>query len=350
LTLRLTVDTESWRTHVGRVAAAYSPLVPVVKGNGYGFGRPTLARIAEELVSTRRAGGSGQGRDDPGSGRCPEDIEPPTIAVGTIHELAGLPSRVRPLVLTPPVTPAEAALRAASGSAVVTVGDPAHVAALRGWKGSVLIKVASSMRRFGVLARQLEDFERSVRAAGFAAIGYSIHLPLAGEDADRVAEVERWLAMLDGRHGAPSALWVSHLGPDAYAGLRTRWPAWRFPMRIGTGLWHGDKSALQLGADVLDVRTVAAGSIAGYHGTRVISDGTLVVVGAGSAHGIATLDDGRSPFHFRRRRLALLERPHMHTSMMFVPSGLPCPAVGDTVDVQRPLISVAVDELIWQER
>ena len=121
-------------------------------------------------------------------------------------------------------------------------------------------------------------------------------------------------------------------------------------MRIGTGLWHGDKSALHLGADVLDVRPVAAGSIAGYHGTRVIADGTLVVVGAGSAHGIATLDDGRSPFHFQRRRLALLERPHMHTSMLFVPSGEPCPAIGDTVDVQRPLTAVAVDELIWQDQ
>jgi hypothetical protein len=95
---------------------------------------------------------------------------------------------------------------------------------------------------------------------------------------------------------------------------------------------------------------VAAGSIAGYHGTRVIADGSLVVVGAGSAHGIATLDDGRSPFHFQRRRLALLERPHMHTSMLFVPSGEPCPSIGDTVDVQRPLTAVAVDELIWQDQ
>jgi alanine racemase len=341
LTLRLTVDTASWRAHVERVAAVYSPLVPVVKGNGYGFGRPTLARIAEEVVSTRRTA--------PAAGRGTDDAEPPTIAVGTIHELSGLPSRVRPLVLTPPVTPAAATLRAAQGSVVVTVGDPAHVAALQGWKGSVLIKVASSMRRFGVLARQLEDFERGVRAAGLTSIGYSIHLPLAGEDADRLAELDRWLAVLDGRHGGPSALWVSHLGAEAHAGLRTRWPAWRFPMRIGTGLWHGDKSALHLGADVLDARPVAAGSIAGYHGTRVIADGTLVVVGAGSAHGIDLLDDGRSPFHFHRRRLALLERPHMHTSMLFVPSGEPCPAIGDTVDVQRPLIAVTVDELIWRE-
>jgi hypothetical protein len=253
-------------------------------------------------------------------------------------------------VLTPPVTAALAALRSSPVSPLVTVGHPAHVAALGGWTGSVLIKLASSMRRFGVPARQLDDFERSVRTAGLTAIGYSIHLPLAGEDADRVAEVERWLPVLDGRDGAIAALWVSHLGADAYAALCARWPMWRFPMRIGSAIWHGDKSALHVGADVLDLRPVAAGSIAGYHGTRVIADGTLVVVGAGSAHGIATLDDGRSPFHFQRRRLALLERPHMHTSMLFVPSGEPCPSIGGTVDVQRPLTAVAVDELIWRDR
>ncbi len=144
-------------------------------------------------------------------------------------------------------------------------------------------------------------------------------------------------------------MWVSHLGPDALAGLCARWPSWFFPIRLGTALWHGDRSALHLGADVLDVHAVSAGTVAGYHRTRVIADGTLVVVGAGSSHGVTMLDDGRSPFHFQRRRLAVLERPHMHTSMVFVPTGEPCPAIGDVVDVQRPLTMVAVDELTWQE-
>ena len=69
-------------------------------------------------------------------------------------------------------------------------------------------------------------------------------------------------------------------------------------------------------------------------------DGRLVVVGAGTAHGVQPLDDGRSPFHFARQRLALLEPPHMHTSMLYVPTGDSCLGVGDVVDVQRPLISV----------
>ena len=59
--------------------------MPVVKGNGYGFGRSVLARIAEDIVAAHRHTGV-----------------PPSIAVGTTHELAGLPSRLRPVVLTPP--------------------------------------------------------------------------------------------------------------------------------------------------------------------------------------------------------------------------------------------------------
>ena len=99
-----------------------------------------------------------------------------------------------------------------------------------------------------------------------------------------------------------------------------------FPMRIGTAFWHGDKSALHLGANVLDVRPVASGTVAGYRGAPVDGDGTLVIIGAGTAHGVDPLDDGRSPFHYLRRASRnSLERPHMHTSIVFVPAGRPCP-------------------------
>ena len=38
----------------------------------------------------------------------------------------------------------------------------------------------------------------------------------------------------------------------------------------------------------------------------------------------------------------------MHTSMLFVPPGQAGPHVGDTVEVQRPLISSFVDEVRWR--
>ena len=46
--LTLTVDRARWREHVAATRAAFPGLVPVVKGNGYGFGLTYLA----ELVSS----------------------------------------------------------------------------------------------------------------------------------------------------------------------------------------------------------------------------------------------------------------------------------------------------------
>jgi hypothetical protein len=54
-----------------------------------------------------------------------------------------------------------------------------------------------------------------------------------------------------------------------------------------------------------------------------------------------------SPFHFERTRLALHEPPHMHTSMCFVPAGMPRPDIGERVDVQRPLTMTTVDQFEW---
>ena len=144
-------------------------------------------------------------------------------------------------------------------------------------------------------------------------------------------------------------VWVSHLSPGAYQDLRDAWPGRRFRIRVGTGLWHGDKPALHLDADVLDVPAGARpASTPGTASTSVPVDGRLVMIGAGTAHGVHPLEDGRSPFHFARRRLALLEPPHMHTSMVVVPAGQIGPAEGEHVDVQRPLISAFPDEVRWR--
>ena len=56
-------------------------------------------------------------------------------------------------------------------------------------------------------------------------------------------------------------VWVSHLSPSEYALLPT---SHRYRLRLGTALWHGDKSALRLEASVLHTTTIAAGERAGY--------------------------------------------------------------------------------------
>lgn len=323
MTVRLTVDERAWAAHVDEVAAADPTLVPVVKGNGYGFGRARLMPHAARLADT--------------------------IAVGTVHEAADVPADRTPLVLTPALHLPPDLPR----GAVLTVGSTTHVDALTaaGWRGRVVVKLASSMHRYGVArttspigTAALPVLLDACHRAGLDVAAAAIHLGLAGDDHSRAAEVRAWLPELPDH----LPLSVSHLGPTSLAVLRATAHGRPIRRRVGTGLWHGDKSTLHLGADVLDVHAVAAGATAGYRATAVPGDGWLLVVGAGSAHGVAPLDDGRSPFHHARRRVALLEAPHMHTTMLFLPaSDGPPPAVGRWLDLQRPLITTAVDEVRW---
>ena len=83
MSLILTVDGERWRAHLREVAEAYPGLVPVVKGNGYGFTAGRLARRAQWLAE------QGYGTD--------------TLAVGTYDELPHVAQRFDGdlLVLTP---------------------------------------------------------------------------------------------------------------------------------------------------------------------------------------------------------------------------------------------------------
>jgi alanine racemase len=312
MALRLTAQRTAWDTHINQLATALSgALVPVVKGNGYGFGRATLHPVASRLADH--------------------------VCVGTIYELDAVAVGVTPVVLTPTRT------APSTTDAVLTVGATTDIEALSGWTGRVMIKLQSSMRRYGATPRELAGVVAAARDSGVAIVGYALHLQLAGSDEDRVAEVEAWLPHLD----ATDELWLSHLQPTTFAALEQRHAQHRFRLRLGTALWLGDKSFVQLNADVMAVHPVAAGDRVGYRLIEAPGDGHLVVITAGSAHGVAALPNGLSPFHFARTRLPLIEDPHMHTSMAFAAAGTPCPAVGDRVDVQRPLIATMADEIEW---
>lgn len=312
--MRLTIRTALWRAHVARIAATTPGLVPVVKGNGYGFGRVWLAGVAAEFADT--------------------------IAVGTVHELNDLPPAVTPVVLTPTLLPADRAV-GHRPDAVLTVANDDHLAALSGWatsgwQGRVVVKLSSSVQRFG----GRPDLVGRARAAGFDVVGVAVHPALAGTGHDHADDVARWLADVD-----PSLpVWVSHLDAETYAALPA---SHSYRIRHGTALWHGDKSMLELSADVLDVRPVRAGERAGYQLGALPGDGHLVMVDAGTAHGITPLADGRSPFHHQRRRIPLHEPPHMHVSMCFVADGEVVPTIGARIDVQRPLTTTLVDEYEW---
>lgn len=307
---------DAWMAHITSTVRSYSSatVVPVVKGNGYGFGRAELFPVAASLS--------------------------PWVSVGTVHELSGVPDDITAVVLTP--ASAADLPRSRHARFAITCGNARDVKGL-GEGDRVLVKLRSSMARYGAEPDEFAGLLDAVERSGAEVIGASIHLPLAGDDDMRLQEVIDWLPLLPGG----MSLWLSHLAPhsvDRLADVAGR----DLIVRLGTALWHGDKSTLHLGATVVDTRSVRAGDRVGYRHAEVAHDGTLVLVGGGTAHAIVALADGRSPFHFAQRRLALVEPPHMHTSMLLVPHGDPVPDPGDAVDVQRPLTMTQVDLVEWQ--
>ena len=201
--LRLTVDRAAWHEHVSAQVSSYGDaLIPVVKGSGHGLGRSTLQGWLHQYLP----------------GTMP--------AVGTIHEAPQGPA----LVLTPVLhAPARTDL-------VLTVGSSEHVAALAGWRGSVVVKLQSSMRRYGAPPTALADLLAAASQQGLHVAALALHLPLAGSDTQRIAEVEAWLPHLT--HSSHE-LWLSHLEPASLRTLAARHPERTFRIRVGTRLWQG---------------------------------------------------------------------------------------------------------------
>lgn len=310
MALVLEVDRSRWDSHVSATADRVPHLVPVVKGNGYGLGRDWLAARAAGLA--------------------------PAIAVGTVHEVASVPVGRTAIVLTPTLDPSTLPDH---DEVVLTIGSAAHLAALGASSRRVIVKIRSSMHRYGTPVADLASLVDAARSAGHTVEAASIHLPLGGSPSEASSLVD---------HVDPALpIHLSHVTIEQFDELTTRHSGHRLHLRLGTHLWHGDKSMFTLRADVLDSENVSAGTPAGYRSTPTAHDGTLVMIGCGSSHGVTPLADGRSPFHFSRQRIDLVEPPHMHTSMGLVGAGAPVPNVGDWVDVQRPLTTTSPDVVEW---
>jgi alanine racemase len=336
MTLTLYVDGPRWRAHLTSTAADNPGIVPVAKGNGYGFGVARLARRTEWL-----------GCD--------------TIAVGTYSEVADVERRFSGSILV--MQPWRPFLAEHRGDARIihTVGrlDDLVTLGRREDRPRVVLEALTSMRRHGFAVADLEAARRAAR--GVRVEGHAMHLPLGG---GHLAEAERWL------EAAPAQRWfVSHLGLDELAELRRRHPDTQFRPRVGTALWLGDRDALRPRSAVLDVHPVRRGDRVGYRQRRITRNGQLLVVAGGTAHGIALeapapaasprqravslarggLDaTGRSlsPFVVDGRRRWFVEPPHMQVSMIFVPSGASMPDVGDELAVQVRHTTTTFDQVI----
>lgn len=341
--LTLYVDQERWQSHLATVVEAVPGLVPVAKGNGYGFGVARLAELAQDL-----------GAD--------------TLAVGTYAEVpAALEHFDGSVLVLTPWRPFEA--RAAYSDRLVhTVGRLEDLDALRAAAGEtpprIVLELVTSMLRHGFTASGLRA--AADHLDGVTLEGFALHLPMS--HGSHLGEMERLMTDLVASGIDCRRVFVSHLTDAELATLRSSYADFEIRPRIGTRLWLGDRGALRVRASVLDVHAVERGDVYGYRGRSAPKHGHLLVVSGGTAHGIgleaptggASMRDRaarvakggldaagfvRSPFTVGGKQRLFAEPPHMQASMLFLPAGAPVPAVGDEVEVAVRFTVTAFDEI-----
>jgi hypothetical protein len=358
MSLTLTVDGDRWRTHLLATVRANPGIVPVAKGNGYGFTLGRLARRAQWLAEHAAETGA------------PIDL----LAVGTYDELGEASTRFHGdlLVLTP-WRPFGAALELDARTAarvVHTVSRPEDLPALREHDPDArfVLEQLTSMRRHGMSRRDLAaaaDALAGERHSGLR--GVAMHLPL--NTTSHLGEVSRLINDVVASGLPTRTVFVSHLTPREITQLGSSYPDFTVRPRVGTDLWLGDRGALAVTATVLDVHDVERGEIFGYRGRTAPKGGHVVVVSGGTAHGIgleaptgdqslraraATLARGgldavgfvRSPFSIDGKQRLFAEPPHMQASMLFLPSGARVPRVGEEIDVRVRFTATDFDRVV----
>jgi alanine racemase len=328
---------------------AHPGIVPVIKGNGYGFGVPRLAANASRL-----------GVD--------------MIAVGAYGEIA--PARTEfdgtVMVLTP-WRPFET--QAVYDDQVVhTVGrlEDLEALAARDDRPRVVLERLTSMRRHGFSARDLREAAALVGGPddGVRVEGVAMHLPIS--KGSHLTEVTRLMTDVVAAGLPTTRVYLSHLTDSEMGTLRASYPDFELRPRIGTQLWLGDRDALAVRATVLDVHPVERGDVYGYRSRTAPAAGTILVVSGGTAHGIgleaptggATLKDRaariakggldaagfvRSPYTIDGKHRIFAEPPHMQASMLFLSHGAAVPAVGDEVDIRVRYTATTFDETLVSE-
>lgn len=352
MTLTLTVNGERWRAHLRGTAGRMPGLVPVAKGNGYGFTVGGLARRTQWL-------GAHQERID-------------TIAVGTYHEIGEVATRFHGaiLVLTPwrPFSPEFDP--AFADRVIHTVGRLSDLAEMLAADpgARIVLERRTSMLRHGFDARDLREAARILLAAPNARPeGVAFHLPLGSHS--HLSEVHRLMTDVVAAGLSPTTIWVSHLTGDELAQLRLTYADFSIRPRVGTALWLGARDALKVTATVLDAHEVERGDAFGYRGRTAPKSGHILIVSGGTAHGIgleaptgelslkaraSTIARGgldavgfvRSPFTIDGKQRLFAEPPHMQASMLFLPRGPRVPLVGEEIGVRVRHTTTTFDRIV----
>ena len=350
MTFSLTVDSVKFRGHLVSVmnsyAAAGAEFVPVVKGNGYGFGRRLLAQEASRLGCNR-------------------------IAIGTVWELgqtlADFAGEI--LVLEPFNSADESAvaqwrdhLEHNAARIIVTVSNVDLAAVRSAGAKNIYLEGKTSLSRFGILHH---DMQSITNFHDLNVLGLSLHLPIVqpASKVDATTEISsafdganlsqtmtetwNWIVLyqeLATKFSLPKHLSLSHISEEQVKSLKKMMQSYNFDLaidvRVGTKLWLGAPSSLQASGTVLQIHEITHKQTVGYQQTGAGNNKRLIIVSGGTAHGVAmaapsnanslrkkgvAIAEGfsqaigkvRSPFSFRGKNLDFVEPPHMQVSMLW---------------------------------
>ena len=325
--LSLHVDGQKWRSHLSQLISAKPGLVPVIKGNGYGFGLELLAAESTRL-----------------------GVE--TVAVGLASEVA----KVR--------TAFAGEIVILSPDQVTELKDPKIIQTISSLEvlrsidasSNVIVEILTPLNRHGINTSEINSALAIVKERGLNLRGFTLHLPIAKIDSKWISSTLNLLP--DG-----STVWISHLHNADQ--IKKEFTKLVFRERIGTSLWLGADSALEVTATVLENRKIQGS--AGYQQRR--TRGNVIVASGGTAHGIGltapqndfsligrlksiarALESAfgrmRSPYRHNGKTLDFLESPHMQCSLL-IGSGSSQLKPGDELKVRVRYTTTTFDQIIF---
>lgn len=330
--LNLHVDAERWRHHISHYVARHNQdLVPVIKGNGYGFGIPTLAREAASFQA--------------GCVACYSAEEAAIIRSQYIGDI---------LLLAPNELLDE--------DWVIHTISPISETFQKSHPKRFVVELLSPVKRHGYEISTIHGALKRYSATG-SCEGLAIHLPI-----DRKGSVVEWvntelsrLAISPDEYS--HSIWISHISADELLELKKRWPEIRWRVRVGTDLWLGARTSLTATATVLDRHQISSGERIGYR-QRSTKKGWLIIAAGGSSQGIGLeVPSGGfrslaksilrlfgwnpSPYSWNGCALAFAEAPHMHNSLLTLRSDT-APEIGEEIGLNVRFTTTTFHEVIFE--
>lgn len=324
--LSLHVDGHKWRSHLDQIMSAKPGLVPVIKGNGYGFGLELLAAESTRL-----------------------GVE--TVAVGLASEVAKVRTAFAGEIVI--LSPDHVSSGLTDAKIIQTVSSLELLQSIDA-NINVIVELLTPLNRHGIELSEIDRALTIIKDRNLKLRGFTLHLPIAKIDS-------KWVSSTLNLLPAGSHIWISHL--DGADRVKKEFANLTFHERIGTSLWLGADSALEATATVLENRKIQ--STAGYQQKHI--RGNVIVASGGTAHGIgltapqndysligrvkivaraleAVFGRMRSPYRHNGKTLNFLESPHMQCSLLIC-SGSNQPKPGDELKVRVRYTTTTFDQI-----